>query len=504
MCPPDKAYKKADRDTGPSKASQALPGLLKVELPSAGLGARKLTLETCKKWSYGISEDKNGMPVQVAQYRDRSGRIVAQKLRYADKSKFPWVGSPKEAGLFGMHLWGKGKYLTITEGEIDALSVSQAQGNRWPVVSLPNGAASARKDLMKHLDYLENFAEIVLCFDNDEPGQNAARDCAEALLPMKVRICTLPLKDANEMLKQGRGDELPILLMTAPEFTPEGILDFDDLEAEALKDPVISRVQYPYVNLNNITRGLRRGELVTVTAGSGVGKSAFVRELVYKLKTEGENVGVLMLEESAKRTVDGLVGLHMNKTLHISREGISVADISKAFRELKTTGGKLKLFDHFGSTEIEKLLARIRYMVKAQDCGWIVLDHLSIVVSGLEVQDERRAIDMAMTMLRTLVQDTGIGMILVSHLKRADGNKGHEQGAEVSLGQLRGSQAIAQLSDIVIGLERNQQGEAEERNQTTVRVLKNRFTGETGVAGVIVYDPETGRLKDKPEFSGEF
>jgi twinkle protein len=155
---------------------------------------------------------------------------------------------------------------------------------------------------------------------------------------------------------------------------------------------------------------------------------------------------------------------------------------------------RLYLYDHFGSTEVENMLNKVRYMSKGLGCKWIFLDHLSILVSGLEGGDERRMIDNAMTMLRTLVEETGIGLILVSHLKRPSGDTGHEEGAATSLSQLRGSHAIAQLSDIVIGLERNQQGE--EPNVTTVRILKNRHTGDTGTCGKIFYDHNTGRLSE--------
>jgi twinkle protein len=121
-----------------------------------------------------------------------------------------------------------------------------------------------------------------------------------------------------------------------------------------------------------------------------------------------------------------------------------------------------------------------------------VLDHISIVVSGIGDGDERRLIDNTMTKLRSLVEETGVGLLLVSHLKRPEGNKGHEDGLHTSLAHLRGSAAIAQLSDIVIGLERNQQGD--NPNETTVRVLKNRYSGVTGEAGNLSYHRETGRL----------
>tara|TARA_B100000900_G_C20255985_1_gene583966 strand:- start:278 stop:679 length:402 start_codon:yes stop_codon:yes gene_type:complete len=111
--------------------------------------------------------------------------------------------------------------------------------------------------------------------------------------------------------------------------------------------------------------------------------------------------------------------------------------------------------------------------------------------------DERRAIDTIMARLRSIVEETGVGMILVSHLRRIDGNKGHENGIEVSLSHLRGSQSIAQLSDCVIALERNQQADNEEESNTTrIRVLKSRYTGDVGYATSLLYDRETGRLNE--------
>jgi twinkle protein len=133
-------------------------------------------------------------------------------------------------------------------------------------------------------------------------------------------------------------------------------------------------------------------------------------------------------------------------------------------------------------------------MAKALDVDYIVLDHLSIVVSGLGDGDERRMIDNTMTKLRSLVEECNIGMIVVSHLKRPEG-KGHEDGAATSLAHLRGSAAIAQLSDIVLGLERNQQ-DPTNKNVTALRVLKNRFTGDTGLCCHLQYDKDTGRMEE--------
>jgi twinkle protein len=140
-------------------------------------------------------------------------------------------------------------------------------------------------------------------------------------------------------------------------------------------------------------------------------------------------------------------------------------------------------------------------MARACDCRVVFLDHISLVVSGMDGNDERKSIDVLMTRLRTFVQETGITLICVSHLKRpSTSNKGHEDGEAVSLSQLRGSGSIAQLSDAVITLERNSMAEDEnERHMTKIAVAKNRYNGYTGPACVLKYDMETGRMMEMQE-----
>lgn len=452
---------------------------------------RGIREDTCRKFGYQVGEYK-GKTVHIAPYYDASGAMVAQKIRGADKT-FSVLGDMASAQLFGANLWGSGKKIVVTEGEVDALTVSQVQGNKWPVVSVPNGAQGAVKAVKKSLDYLLQFDEVIFMFDMDDPGQKAAKECAEVLDAGRAKIASLPFKDANECLQKGQPESIVQAIWNAKPFRPDGILSGADLWDQVSSTEVIPAIPYPWESLNALTHGARKGELVTLTAGSGVGKSAVVREIAHHLIQKGETVGMIMLEENPKRTALGLMGIELNKPLHLSREGIDENDFRKAFAS--TVGsGRVYLYNHFGSSDIDNLVSRVRYLAKGCGCGWIVLDHLSIVVSGLGDGDERRLIDNAMTYLRTLVEETGVGMFLVSHLRRPEGDKGHEQGARTSLSQLRGSHSIAQLSDMVIGLERDQQGK--NPNVTTLRVLKNRFSGETGEAGYLLYDRDTGRLSE--------
>lgn len=455
---------------------------------ATALTKRRITQETCEKWRYEVGT-YNGRPVQIANYI-RDGQIVAQKLRFPDKD-FVFLGDAKQAGLYGMHLWrDSGKMLVITEGEIDALSFSQLQSHKWPVVSVPNGAQGAAKAIRKNLEWVEQFEQVIFMFDNDEPGQDAAKECAAILSPGKAKIATLPLKDANEMLQAGRGKEAIDAMWGAKVFRPDGIMSGEETWSLVEKPLNTLAMPYPWNGLNEKAHGLRRGELVTLTAGSGIGKSLLAREMCHHLIKQGETVGIIALEENTRRTVEGLMSLELNKPIHLTREGITDEELHAAWKS--TVGsGLVYLYDHWGSVDSDNLLARLRYLARGCGCNWLVLDHISIVVSGMGDGDERRLIDNMMTMLRSLVEETGSGLIIISHLRRPEG-RGHEEGAHTSLSQLRGSHAIAQLSDIVIGLERDQQGD--DADVTTVRVLKNRYSGETGVAMLLRYNRDTGRL----------
>jgi twinkle protein len=456
------------------------------------LKSRKITSETCAKWGYETATYK-GKPVQIANYRNQTGEVVAQKLRFPNK-EFKFIGDTKNAGLYGMHLWRDGgKMVTITEGEIDALSLSQVQGLKWAVVSVPNGAAGAAKAVKRNLEWLLKFESVVFMFDNDDVGIKAAKECAALLPPKRAKIATLPMKDANEMLVAGRGGDLIQAMWDAKESRPDGIVAATDLWDTLVNRQEIKAYDYPFSGLNDKLIGVRKGELVTFTAGSGVGKSAFCREISYNLMEQGCTVGYIALEENNDRTMLGFMGIHEDLPLHLDRS-IDVNNYREAYDHIAP---KLFLYDNFGSTDINELYDKIRYLVRGVDCDVIVLDHLSMVVSGVsssQESDERRMIDNLMTGLRSLVEELQCAMILVSHLRRPQGDRGYEQGQETSLNALRGSAAIAQLSDAVIGLERNQQGD--NPHVTTVRVLKNRYTGETGVAGLIEYQRETGRLRE--------
>lgn len=447
------------------------------------LQKRNISEKTCE--FYKIYRDDTHLRFP---YFDGSGRVQGFKTK--DKLKqFKYEGVSTDT-LFGQHLFPtSGKRIVITEGELDAASCYEAMGG-WPMVSLPHGAASAKKDIQKQIPLLQGYEEIVLFFDNDNAGREAVEKAASILPIGKVKIARLEqYKDASDALQANDTNAICRAIWDAKEYQPDGIVNGKSLlETVTTPSPPCNH-KYKFEGLQEKTHGIRYGELTTITAGTGQGKSTFCRQLATQLLEEGVKVGYIALEESNRRTALGLMSVAVGKALHLGEHEYST--LKEAY-DSTIDNWNLYLYDHFGSLSSDTIYNRIEYMALGLDIKVIFLDHLSILLSGLQ-GDERRMIDQTMTNLRSLVERTGISLFLVSHLRRTHTDQDHTDGAKVSLGQLRGSQAISQLSDTVLALERDQQAD---NDVSTLRILKNRYSGETGVAAALKYDKTTCKFNE--------
>lgn len=468
----------------------------------AKLTDRNISKETAEKFGVKVVYDGAGQLAQHLYPFYINHEQCATKIRYIRDKRFSFEGTIQGSGLFGQNLFKEGgKYLTIVEGECDAMATYELLGSKWAVVSIKRGAASAVTDIKESIEYVESFDNVVICFDKDKAGEDAAKKVATILKPGKAKIVTLPngYKDPNDMLNKGRHQEFTRAWWDAQVYTPSGIIRVADKQKEFLNREQKQSVPYPWEGLNKKLLGLRAGELVTLTGGTGLGKSSVTRELEHWLiKQTNDNVGVIALEEDWKRTVDGILSIEANDKLFIDtiRNGYTENQLTNMFDRV-FANDRVFIHAHFGANDIEEIFAKLRYLIVGCDCKWVVVDHLHMLVSSMLDGDERKAIDNIMHRLRSMVEETGAGIILVSHLRRVEGNKGHENGITVSLSHLRGSNSIAQLSDCVIALERNQQSDDDLESRTTnLRVLKSRYTGDVGNATSLVYNKDTGRLHE--------
>lgn len=488
---------------------------------------RKIYEETCRKYGVKISKNSYNVVDRIYYPYYYGSELVATKIRQIKDKKFSWVGEASQSDLFGMNEFTtEYQYVTLVEGEDDAMAAFQMTGSKYPVVSVKSGS-SALKDCKKCFEWLDKFKNIVICFDGDDVGLKATKEVAElfggkALVMKHVK----PHKDACDYLATNNNKAFVEAWWRSERFIPDGIVVSSSLHDEVMSELAMPYCSYPWDCLNLMLYGMRKSELITITAGTGVGKSTVVKQIQEEIfKNTEEKIGVISLEENVATAALGLMSLSANKPLHLPTreqmikyilkdpsnihkkpklaESISLEEKEKAYNDI-LSGGRFFFLRHVGKFDMDSVLNKMKYLAKAEDCGVIVLDHISILV-GMALgsnNDERKAIDSVMHHLRAVVEETGVSLIAISHLSKAsNGRNSHEEGGRVRLGDLRGSNAIAHLSNIAIALEGNRQAEdPEERNMTTVRVLKNRFSGETGIAGYLKYDLQTGRLSEVDDY----
>lgn len=482
-----------------------MAGLIQGECEA--LVSRHISEDTCKHFGYMKGKHK-GRNVQIAPYYNADGEMVAQKLRYPDKT-FAWLGDAADALPFGATKFPKsGKMIVVTEGEIDALAMSQVQGNKWPVVSIACGAdlpfdkegnplpmTKIKKYFAKHREYFKNFEKVVLMFDMDAQGKASARAAAEILGP-RARIADLPRHDAADCLKEGLAKEMLGAMWAAVPHRPEGIVELSTLREQVMK-AVEWGLPWPWPKLTQLTYGRRYGEVYAIGAGAGTGKTDFYTQVIEQTVRElGLPVGVFSLEQAPKETALRIAGKHARKRFHVPDAGWTQEELESTWESLIQTQ-KVFLYDSFGINDWDVIEDRIRFLHAGEGVRHFFIDHLTALATG-NGGEERVILEELMAKIGALVKELDICIYLVSHLATPEG-KPHEEGGRVYLRHLKGSRAIGFWCHFAFGLERDQQAEDPiERRTTTLRVLKDRYTGQaTGETIQMLYDTDTGMLGEK-------
>jgi twinkle protein len=467
------------------------------------LPRRGLSEEAVRKYGIDVNLNKE---VDVAHRYPYfiEGRHVANKVRKRSEKAFYWEAADKsdinDAELFGQHLFppGSAKSITVVEGELDAPSAWELLGSRYPVVSV-KAAGQAVADCKRNYKYLDSFDEIVVCFDADEaktrpdgttffPGQDAAKKVAELFAPGKCRVLILQNgKDPNEY-RQNKIDAKVFVneWWRAAKFMPDGLVMGPDMLDKILNRPSHFQTPYPFEGINKLTYGIRLSELVVVNAPTGVGKTSILKEIEYAVLTnpevieKGYGVGFLHLEELDTDLALGLMSIHANKRYNLPDTEKSDDELRRVYEQIINTN-RVVIYDHFGSNEIDAIISKVRHMA-ALGCKYIVLDHLSIVVSD-QNGDERKQLDEITTKLKTFCMEANVALIAVIHQNRN--------------GQIRGTAGVEQLANIILRLERDLiSSDPWRRNITKVWVEKNRFCGRTGPASWLFFDDITGRMTE--------
>ena len=451
-------------------------------------GLDKQTLD-----QYGIQRMQDGRIVYL--YRDKAGKVIAQKFRNPDKVH-SWKGDAKSVMPFGSHLANPDRHdaVAICEGELDAPTITQCMNGKVIGVSVPNGAQNAPNFVRKHLDFFQRFKVVYVATDMDVPGEKAADELVKLFDAGKVRRVFFTAKDANEELTERGGRSVMDAVLAAKVIRPDGIKSASSYAGLVVKPQERKMTRCGFSFWNDKTP-YYANQLVTLIAGSGIGKSTFARALALADMERGIKVGWIGLEETAEEAVFRFVGMAAGIQIHARESYAGLTDeqldsIAQADKFV-TGSGNLELFDHFGSIDTDTILARMSYMVRSLGCQHIYLDHLTIVGSGL-CQDTKQ-LDALVTKLRSFISATGCTVFAISHLNRSSSqHQNMENGGVPELHDIRGSHSIVQLSDTIWALSRKR-GD----NTTHSYCLKNRVLGRCGYAGSFHFDETTQQLEQK-------
>ena len=512
--------------------------------PFKAIESRGLTKATCERFGVRVGlNEEDGVTVDSVYFPsyNQKGKIVGYKKQdlTKDKSeKYHWsaVGSVSISNkLFGQEvaesIQRKRASLVYTEGEYDAMSCFQAmkdqvRGTKYEgmepfIVSVPLGTTNAVEAILHNEEFVQTFDSLCIFFDDDYctpaekaksilKGHEAREAVCSALVGSNLSLFTVTAsggcKDASDMLQAGLSVELAKLVQFGKRaYSAEKITKASDISFETL---IEKRPEGIYIDcfpkLMEKIHGFREGELVLLTSPSGVGKSSVTSIFASGFIEAGKRVGMIYLEEQNKETLQRMVSsklkVNYNKFKNDPLSCASKEKIKEAYDDI-VNDDKLVMLGHFGSLPITELMSKIKHMHLVEKCNHIILDHLSVVISGSDIANERKELDMVLTELASFCAANPVCIIAVSHINRANAGdfkpaKGEEDKpfwVKVTKESMRGSAALEQLSFIIIGLE-PEILPSRERGNVRLTVLKNRPWSYLGVCDTFTLDDDTWEI----------
>jgi twinkle protein len=479
------------------------------ECPPFAVKHRSIDPEDWKHFGVRLifSEYDGKTPYALAHPYTKGGVITGYKIKLLH-TKVMWnVGDVKGADLYG---WERAKRVSggtlfITEGEEDAIALrkilrmmSTAAHYDYAVVSLPAGVNSVAMAIGRMAGEIQSrFKQVVLVYDDDQAGRDAAKETRKILPDAQVAI--LPEKDANLCLQAGRlkaTRDACVFQAAKPKST--NTLCASDIMDDILSDPEWGDPT-PWSGINKITYGIRTKELWSIGGGTGCGKTLLGHELAaHDAKYNQKRTLMIMMEETGAETFKSVAGKLDNVPYHVPLE-----DGQEPYNkdQLRTTveflSDYITVWDITTIEDPETTWSQIKSVIRAQGHLFdrVMIDNATTLSEGLNTSERNEFIGKVADEFSKLAVKFDFTAIIFSHLNAPPkGQKSHENGGKVLESQFTGSRALQRYSHMMFGFERNKM--AVDPDCSLFRVLKNRKYGKTGYIKTY-YTQRTGRLQQK-------
>ncbi len=457
-------------------------GLVERKLP-----AKALSYFNCK---VGVSMADGETPELLYTPYTFEGEVVRYKAKLLPVKKSWSVGMSGQVDFFGWDQAVKtgAKTLIITEGEADAIAGytifkirnrgTQYETQNPAIVSLPNGAGNASNFIAKNLKKINrHFKEVVLAFDMDEPGREAAKAVSKVI--PHAQAAELPAKDLNDCLLKGLVREAHASVQfQAKKLDNTRILTPDDLYEVAKKKPEIG-LSWPWPSLTRATRGIRRGETIYFGAGVKLGKSELVNAVAGHLITQHDRpVYLVKPEESPAKTYKMLLGKVASTFFHDPNVEFDEAAFDLAHERVKD---KLFVLDVYQFLDWDLLKQDIIHLVKSEDVKDVIIDPITAFTNQLSASETNEFLTGMAAEISAMTKDLDFTAYMFCHLKAPTTTKPHERGGAVWSSQFAGSRSMMRSANYMIGLEGNKDPDLplEERHKRDLVILEDREFGQT-------------------------
>ena len=261
----------------------------------------------------------------------------------------------------------------------------------------------------------------------------------------------------------------------------EGIISaLDDLEEKRKKDSVVTGVPSGLLDLDELTSGFQKGELVIIAGRPSMGKTALALSMIRNAALEADmGIGMFSLEMGNQSLAMRLLCAEARVNMHFVRTGKLP---SKLWKNLGLAAGELEeapiYLDDTPAITVRELRAKARRLVSKNKIDMIVVDYLQLMQGPRGIENRQQEISVISRSLKALAKEINVPIVALSQLSRAVEQR---QDRRPQLSDLRESGAIEQDADVVIFLYRPwvYSGEDEDDGKAEIIISKQR-NGPTG------------------------
>ena len=454
-----------------------------------------------------VREDKFG---NIAfNYYDSNDVLTLVKYRPShkiDKSKGEskaWCQKDADTSplLFNMNRVNTSQPLLILEGEIDCLAAIEAGYTNS--VSVPFGAGNFLW-IKENFDWLEQFDEIIVCADNDEPGKEMQKECVSRLGSWRTKFINIPpycydeakdkkipMKDLNHVLYYQGKEAVLNLIRTAEDPGVPSVIDVSDVEDIDIDemDGITTGIQ----ELDSELMRLFYGTLTVLSCVPGAGKTSFLSQIICQSLEQDKNVWVFSKEMPNWMTKSWLnyilAGRH-NVKKYIDRNDAEYYKVTNEAKECIKSHYSKKWYlyrDDYSNT-LDALIDSMEASVRKYGTKLLILDNLMMINLGANENNEIMKQTECINRLIDFAMRYSVAVILVAHPRKL------EKGADVGIYDISGTSNIANLAHRTIGLSRINKEKEQTDFDVRLTIIKDRMRGKQGRKIDLYYDVPSRRF----------